>query len=164
MAKESGSNRSSSWSGNPYSVNGVRKEYNDLPQDRKNYIRGLSRRVGKEMWENLKDKSVSHTADGRSIRIEFDHKGVDHVARDAMIILSGKYLSKQSMVNIHHVLANSTYIPTYHKLSHVRSDARTLWFKYKDNQGRGIYFSVAHNPNAEKPYTLYSVSDNPPSG
>lgn len=162
MAKESGSNRCSSWSGNPYTLNGVRREYHELPKDRQDHIRGVSRRVGKEMWENLKGKSVSQTADGRSIKIEFDHKGVDHVARDAMLTLSGKYMSKQSMVNIHHVLANSTYIPTSHQISHVRSDARAIWFKYKDNQGRGIYFSVAYNPKAEKPYTLYSVTDVPP--
>lgn len=162
MAKESGSNRSSTWDGNPYTVNGERKEYSDLPDDRKELIKELSKRVGDEMWANLKDKSVEQIADGEKINIEFDHSGIKHVARDALILLSGKYMSKNSMVNIDHILANSSYVPTKHTLSHNRSDNRQLWFKYKDNQGRGIYFSVAHSPKSQKKYTLYSVSDIPP--
>lgn len=162
MAKESGSNRCSTWEGNPYTENNVRKEYYELSDDRKELIQQLSKRVGDEMWANLKDKSVEQIADGKNIIIEFDHKGVDHVARDALLKLSGKYMSKNSMINIDHILASSKYIPTEHELSHTRTDNRKIWFKYQDSQGRGIYFSVAHSPKSQKKYTLYSVTDEPP--
>lgn len=122
----------------------------------------MTKRVGNEMWENLQNKSVDQVADGQHIKIEFDHKGVDHVSRDALINLSGKYMSNESMVNIDKILASATYVPTEHGLSHGRSDNRQMWFKYQDSQGRGLYFSVAHNPKAVKKYTLYSVSDKPP--
>lgn len=162
MAKEAGDNRCSTWSGDPYTVNGERKEYGDLPDDRKGLIKQLNKRVADIMWENLKDKSVRQTADGKDITIEFDHKGVNHVARDAMIILSGKYMSRESMINIDYILSESTYVPTQHQLSHPRKDQRQIWFKYKDTQGRGIYFSVAHSPDSQKKYTLYSVTDEAP--
>lgn len=65
------------------------------------------------------------------------------------------------MVNIDKVLKNSTYVPTTHKLTHSRKDGRDLFFRYKDNQGRGVYFKVSYQPNAEagKKYSLYSVVD-----
>lgn len=162
MVKESGSNRSSSWSGNPYTVNGRRYEYKDLPKERQELVRQLQNRVGKEMWENLRDKEVYQTVDGKQIKIQFDHNGVKHVARDALLTLSGKYMSYDSMVNIDRILAHSTYIPTKHGLSHNRTDSRAYWFKYKDSDGRGIYFSVAYSTNSQKKYTLYSVSDTLP--
>ena len=84
------------------------------------------------------------------------------MARDGLIVLSGKYMSKESMVHIDRIIENSTYVPTKHTLSHNRDDGRLIWFKYKDSEGRGIYFSVSHSPAKEKPYTLYSVSDKPP--
>lgn len=162
MGKDVGDNRCSNWGGNPYSVGGCRKEYKDLPDGRKDLIKALSHRIADEMWENLQGKTVLKEAEGKQIPIQFDREGVRHVARDALIVLSGKYMSKESMVHIDHIIANSIYIPTKHKLKHSRDDDRLMWFKYKDNEGRGIYFSVSHSPAREKPYTLYSVSDNPP--
>ncbi len=159
MAKATGNNRNSGWADNPYHVGGERKEYADLPDDRKDMIKAMSKRVAKNMWDNLKDKSVAQTVDGKKIKIEFDHDGVKHVARDAMLTLSGKYMSRKSMVNINHILANASYIRTSHVLSHPRKDERQMWFKYKDNQGRGLYFSIAYTPKREKQYTLYSVTD-----
>lgn len=162
MAKDAGSTRASKWEGDIYTLDGVRHEYRDLPAERQKVIQATSKEVAKEMWNELKDKKVNQVADGKQIVIEFDHRGVDHVARDAMIILSGKYMSKGSMVHIDRILESSTYIPTQHSKSHERTDARQMWFKYRDSQGRGLYFSVAHSPSAQKKYTLYSVSDEPP--
>lgn len=162
MAKEVGSNRCSNWAGDPYNINGQRLEYYELPDARKDDIKALTKRVAAEMWENLQNKSVEQVADGQKILIEFDHKGIDHIARDALLNLSGKYMSKPSMVNIDHILKESEYVPTEHELKHSRTDHRKIWFKYKDTQGRGVYFSVAHSPNSQKKYTLYSVSDESP--
>ena len=72
-------------------------------------------------------------------------------------------MSKESMIHIDRILGSSEYIPTQHSKSHERTDARQMWFKYKDSQGRGLYFSIAHSPSAQKKYTLYSVSDKAPT-
>lgn len=162
MAKEAGENRCSRWSNDPYTVNGKREEYYDLPPERQNVIKALSHRVADEMWRNLKDKSVLRQDKDMKIKIEFDHKGVNHVARDAMILLSGKYMSRDSMINIDRILANSSYMRTTHQNAHDRSDSRMRWYKYQDSQGRGLYFSVAQSSEHPRRYTLYSVSDRPP--
>lgn len=90
MAKSAGSNRASKWENDMYTIDGVRHEYRDLPEERQKVIRDYSKEVAKEVWNELKDKSVAQVVDGENINIEFDHRGVDHVARDAMLILSGK--------------------------------------------------------------------------
>lgn len=165
MAKESGSNRSSAWEGNPYAVNGVRKEYYELPPDRKKLINGIQKRVSDLMWEYLRDKSVKLKADDHTINVQFNHRDVEHVAKDALRILSGKYFSQQSMIHIDHVLSQSEYIPTDHTSYKIRTDDRTMFFRYLDRQGRGIYFKVAYrsNPGDGKHYTLHSITDIPPS-
>jgi hypothetical protein len=139
-------------------------EYKDLPDSRKELIKQMQKRVEREMWDNLRDKAVVMEADGNSIKVQFNRNDVNHVAKDAMRTLSGKYLSKEPMVHIDRVLENSEYIPTDHSLYKSRTDDRTLFFRYKDRQGRGIYFKVGYraNPGDGKHYTLHSVSDMPP--
>lgn len=165
MAKESGSNRCSTWEGNPYTVNGVRKEYYELPFDRKKLINGIQKRISDLMWENLRDKSVKLRTDNNTINVQFNHNDVEHVAKDALRTLSGKYFSQQSMIHINLILAESEYVPTNHKLYKNRTDDRTMFFRYKDRDGRGVYFKVGYreNPGDGKHYTLHSVTDVPPS-
>lgn len=164
MAKESGDNRCSTWSGDPYTVDSVRLEYKDLPDDRKELIKQLQKRTEQEMWENLRDKSVTLDAGGQTINVQFNRKDVNHIAKDALRTLSGKYFSRESMINIDKILASSKYVPTDHLLYKERSDDRTMFFRYKDSQGRGVYFKVGYrsNPGDGKHYTLHSVSDEPP--
>lgn len=161
MAKTSGSIRNSQWEGNIYTVNGKRMEYHELNEERKIVVRSMSKSVTKEMYEYLHDKSVALDADGTKINVKFTKSGIDHVARDAMITLSGKYMSRQSMVHIDTILAKSEYVPTTHRIYKERKDGKELFFRYKDNDGRGIYFKVAYDrkeSNAGRHY-LYSVTD-----
>lgn len=60
--------------------------------------------VQKAMWTNLQNKSVTLQADNKDILVQFTKKGTEHVARDAMLTLSGKYMSRKSMINIDEIL------------------------------------------------------------
>ena len=160
MAKTSGGVRNSKWKGDIYTVDGVRKEYFELNEERKAVVRSISKDVAKEMWGNLSGRSVVFDADGKVINVQFTRKGVEHVARDAMLTLSGKYMSRSSMKHIDKILAKAEYVPTNHILYKSRSDGKTMFFRYKDKDGRGLYFKVAYNSKAGtkgKEYALYSV-------
>lgn len=161
MAKTAGSIRASKWENSIYHEGGIRKEYKDLSEGRKTAIRAEMKIVQNAMYANLKDKMVTLTADGSDIEVGFTRKGVNHVARDAMMTLSGKYMSKSSMINIDDILRQSEYVPTTHQLYKGRKDGIEYFFKYKDKQGRGIYFKVAYEPaqGQGKKYYLRSVTD-----
>ena len=65
------------------------------------------------------------------------------------------------MINIDTILKQSEYVPTSHELYKGRNDGIEYFFKYKDKQGRGIYFKVAYEPGQGqgKKYYLRSVVD-----
>jgi len=159
--KSAGSIRASKWSGDIYTERGVRREYWELSSGRKEAIQKESKRIAKEMYANLFQKTVNLIADGQTISVGFTKQGVEHVARDAMLTLSGKYMSRTSMVNIDKILAQSKYVPTDQVLYKTRKDGKSLFFKYEDSDGRGIYFKIAYEPKqgSKKWYNLYSVSD-----
>lgn len=161
MAKTSSGVRNSKWKGDIYTVDGVRKEYHELNEERKAVVRSMSKDVAKEMWSNLSGKSVALEADGNTINVKFTKGGIDHVARDAMIVLSGKYMSRSSMAHIDRILAKSEYVPTSHSVYKGRKDGKELFFRYKDKDGRGIYFKVAYDrkESSSGRYYLYSVTD-----
>lgn len=162
MGKGAGSLRVSKWEGNIYTENGVRKEYGDLSPGRKAAVRAEYKSVANAMHRNLANKSVLLEADNKFIDVGFTRKGLEHVARDAMLTLSGKYMSRSSMVHIDRILAKAEYVPTDHKVYKERKDGKEMFFRYKDKTGRGIYFKVAYEPKQGqgKRYSLYSVSDN----
>lgn len=161
MGKSSGSIRASKWEGDIYTEGGIRREYGNLSVGRKATVLAESKAIAKSMYRNLADKSVTLSADGQSINVQFTRKGVEHVARDAMLTLSGKYMSRSSMVHVDKILAKSEYVPTTHKLYKNRMDGKELFFRYKDKDGRGIYFKVAKETysGGGKTYYLYSVID-----
>lgn len=161
MGKTAGSVRSSKWENSIYHEGGGRKEYHELSKWRKAAVLAELKSVQTAMWANLQSKSVTMTADGREITVSFTKKGTDHVARDAMLTLSGKYMSRKSMINIDAILRQSEYVPTSHELYKGRFDGIEYFFKYKDKQGRGIYFKVAYEPaqGQGKQYYLRSVTD-----
>lgn len=161
MAKGAGGVRASKWSGDIYSIDGVRREYADLPEARKEFVRDECKRIGKAMAANLRDKSVVLDADGEKIKVQFNAKGCEHIARDAMLTLSGKYFSESSMVHIDKILSQASYERTSHASTKGGRGGRQLWFKYNDATGRGVHFKIAYNPNAgdRKYYTLYAVGD-----
>lgn len=161
MAKTAGGVRNSKWKSDIYTVDGVRKEYHELNEERKAVIRSMSKDVAKEMWSNLSGKSVVLNAGGSKINVQFTKSGIDHVARDAMIVLSGKYMSRNSMVHIDRILAKSEYVPTSHSVYKGRKDGKELFFRYKDKDGRGVYFKVAYDRKESNVgrYYLYSVTD-----
>lgn len=162
MAKTSGGVRNSKWKGDIYTVDGVRKEYFELNEERKAVVRSMSKDVAKEMWGNLSGRSVVLDADGNAINVQFTRKGVEHVARDAMLTLSGKYMSRSSMKHIDKILAKAEYVPTSHAVYKERNDGKTMFFRYKDKEGRGLYFKVTRDNAAGSNgrFYLYSVSDN----
>lgn len=139
----------------------MRKEYGELSKGRKEAVRAVSKELSRQMYDRLKDVSVPLDASGVNINVQFTRKGIEHVARDAMLTLSGKYMSRKSMLNIDQILAKSVYIPTSHALYKGRKDGKEIFFKYKDKDGRGIYFKVAHDPKngARKSYYLHAVVD-----
>lgn len=161
MAKTSGGVRNSKWRNDIYTVDGIRKEYHALNEERKMMVRSQSKEVAKEMWRNLSGKSVTLNAGGRNIDVQFTRKGVAHVARDAMMVLSGKYMSRSSMKHIDRILAKAEYVPTSHEDKKNRNDGKELFFRYRDKTGRGMYFKVVYEPRngSKKYYNLYSVTD-----
>lgn len=161
MAKSAGHIRASKWDNSIYHEGGVRKEYGELSDARKAIVKAELKSVQAAMWGNLESKSVVLKADGKEIRVGFTKSGTDHAARDAMLTLSGKYMSRKSMINIDTILRQSEYVPTTHELYKGRKDGIEYFFKYKDKQGRGIYFKVAYEPaqGQGKKYYLRSVTD-----
>lgn len=159
MAKTAGGVRNSKWHNDIYMVNGVRKEYHELNEERKMVIRSVIKDVVKGMWGNLAGKSVMLNAGGGTINVQFTKNGVNHVARDAMFTLSGKYMSRNSMIHIDRILAKSEYVPTTHELYKKRTDGKSMFFRYKDKDGRGIYFKIAKDnmTGKEGRFYLYSV-------
>lgn len=97
MAKSAGHIRASKWDNSIYHEGGVRKEYHELSEGRKAAVRAELKSVQAAMWGNLESKSVELKADGKEIRVGFTKSGTDHAARDAMLTLSGKYMSRKSM-------------------------------------------------------------------
>ena len=139
----------------------MRKEYGELSEGRKAVVRAELEKVQSKMWKTLQNKSVTLRAGDEDINVIFTKDGTEHAARDAMLVLSGKYMSRKSMINIDTILKQSEYVPTSHELYKGRKDGIEYFFKYKDKQGRGIYFKVAYEPGQGqgKKYYLRSVVD-----
>lgn len=159
MAKGSGDTRASTWRGNPYSFGGKRQEFHDLPKIRQNAIYAFAKRVAKGMNDRLKNKSVTLSTPDGNIEVGFTQKGCEHFARDAMAMLGGKYFSRRSMNKIDEILAKSTYYNTEPAPDHGKGIIS--FFHYKDNDGRGVYFGIAHEPNQGRGirHYLYALTD-----
>lgn len=142
-----------------YYTGGARREYVDLDQTHKNKVIEVKRRLQNDMFQKLKDVTTTQVIDdGQVIVVHYTNAGIKHFCNDAMVRLSGKYFSESSMMNINQILEKSTYVPTSHALKKARTDGRDMWFKYKDAEGRGVYFKVTWNTH-NKIYELYSVTD-----
>lgn len=125
----------------------------------KRAVKEEKKRISAQLFQKLKNVVTPQTIDGgKQIEIHYTHKGIDHFCNDAMLNLSGKYFSEQSMMRVNEILEKSTYVNTPHGLIHPRTDGRELWFTYKDAEGRGVYFKVNWNRNL-KGYEFYSVVD-----
>lgn len=161
MAKTAGSVRVSKWENDIYHEGGKRKEYSELSADKQGVIRARLKVLQNAMYAKLSDKTVKLRTDNSEIVVGFTKKGTDHVARDLMLTLSGKYMSEKSMMNIDTILAQSAYVPTSHKLYKNRKDGIEHFFRYKDKTGREVYFKVAYHSKRRdnKTYYLYSVTD-----
>ena len=138
----------------------MRKEYDELSEGRKAAIRAELKRVQSEMWNNLREKSVTLSVEGEDINVVFTKDGTEHAARDAMMTLSGKYMSRKSMVNIDTILQSSKYVEKQVPLN-PRKDKKEFFFAHTDTQGRQIFFKVAFDRTQSKQgrYYLYSVTD-----
>lgn len=165
MANGSGSTRVSRWVNRNnsqeklYFRDGVRVEYAELDTIGKRLVKDEKNKVAKELYAKLKNEKTTQVIDnGQVIQIGYTSKGLDHFANDAMISLSGKYFSRNSMMSVNEILEKSIYTPTSHSLIHPRTDGRDLWFTYTDADGRGVYFKVCWNNNL-KMHELYSVVD-----
>ena len=165
MAKGSGSTRVSRWVNRNnsqeklYFRDGVRVEYAELDTIGKRLVKDEKNKVAKELYAKLKNEKTTQVIDnGQVIQIGYTSKGLDHFANDAMLTLSGKYFSRNSMMRVNEILEKSTYISTSHNLIPPRTDGRDLWFTYTDVDGRGVYFKVCWN-NQLKIHELYSVTD-----
>ncbi len=164
MAKGSGNTRVSTWRSTTnneklYYQNGKRVEYSELDEHGKKIVKDAKKKVAKELYAKLKDTVTTQVIDnGQIINIKYSSHGLDHFANDAMLNMSGKYFSYNSMLNVDKILEKSTYIQSDHRLIHSRTDGRDLWFSYKDSDGRGVYFKVCWN-NKMNTYELYSVVD-----
>lgn len=159
MAKASGDTRASSWRGNPYSSDGKRQEFKDLSPERRKQIYDFAKRVAKGMNDKLKNKTATLSTPEGNIEVGFTQKGCEHFARDAMGTLGGKYFSRRSMNRIDEILAKSTYYNTEPAPGHGKGIVS--FFHYTDNDGRGVYFGIAHEPNQGRGirHYLYALTD-----
>ena len=167
MSKASGSTRCSKWKSSNdaqqklYFHNGKRVEYKELSDSEKKLVKDEKKKIAKALFAKLKDKeTIQVIDDGQQITIMFTSRGLDHFANDAMISLSGKYFSKKSMMRVNEILEKSVYVPTSHTLTKARTDGRDMWFKYSDNEGRGVFLKVCWNTKLDI-HELYSVTDKP---
>lgn len=167
MAKMAGSTRVPHWgsTGNSYEgdlffFNGQRRRFKNLPDDMKRVIWQVQEQIAKEMWQRLKNVKTPQFIDGKPVVIEYVHRDVIHAARDMMVVLSGKYFSRESMLRINETLEKAEYIPTPHNDKEDRKDGRKMWFKYKDTDGRGVYFGVSKIMDGR--YTLHTITDRSP--
>ena len=160
MAKSAGHIRASKWENSIYHEGVVRKEYGELSEGRQAAVRAELKRVQSEMWNNLRNKSVTLSVEGEDINVIFTKDGTDHIARDAMMTLSGKYMSRKSMVNIDAILQHSRYVERQIPQK-PRKDKKEFFFAHTDTQGRQIFFKVAFDRTQSKQgrYYLYSVTD-----
>lgn len=166
MGKGSGSTRVSKWTrtingqvSDLYFHNGSRVEYHELSEAEKSIVKQEKKRIAKQLATKLASTTTPQVIDnGERIDIHYTAKGLDHFCNDAMLTLSGKYFSEDSMMRVDEILERSTYMPTSHSLTHPRTDGRDLWFAYKDADGRGVYFKVTWNTKIKK-YELFSVVD-----
>lgn len=170
MAKNSGDTRVSRWPApvigsndgeiaDLYFRDGRRVEYSQLSTDGKKAVKQEKRNIAKALAQKLSGVTTPQVIDnGEKIEISYTGKGIDHFCNDAMLTLSGKYFSKESMMNLDKIIAQAAYVPTGHGLNKPRTDGRDLWFSYSDNQGRGVYFKVTWNTRLKK-YELYSVTE-----
>lgn len=162
MAKTSGDTRASKWADKLYYSGGVRKEYNQLPLEERKKVIVEKKEVEKQLLSKLRDTSITKEIDnGENVEVKFTTEGVKHICNDAMINLSGKYFSKDSMMRIDEIFRDSVYIPTSHKSNKPRKDGRDLWFSYKDNDGRGVYFKANFRNRQGGYYELYSITEIP---
>ena len=78
-----------------------------------------------------REKSVTLSVEGEDINVVFTKDGTEHAARDAMMTLSGKYMSRKSMVNIDTILQNSKYVEKQVPLN-PRKDKKEFFFAHTD--------------------------------
>lgn len=165
MAKGAGDTRVSKWraasaplSADLYAYNGKRVEYGELPDYKKDEVKKTKKRIFNALLEKYQGAISKKEIDGgKEVDVVFTKKGIDHLCNDAMIILSGKYFSENSMMRIKEIFDSSEYVPTSHVNTKERDDKRSLWFSYKDKEGRGVYFKVAVGTSGQ--YEIHSVVD-----
>ncbi len=158
MAKGPGNTRASTWRNGLYNNTvGKRQNFNRLPISAKQAVVQEKASVIVDMKARLIGLRTPQVIDnGQRIEIEYSSKGINHFANDAMVVLSGKYFSRDSMLRVNEILEQARYIPTSHMLVHPRRDNRELWFSYKPKDGRNVYFSVSRDSKTGR-YELYSV-------
>ena len=163
MAKGPGNTRASTWRNGLYNNSvGKRQNFNRLPIASKQAVIKEKASVISDMKDKLIGLKTPQVIDnGQKIEIEYSSRGISHFANDAMVVLSGKYFSRDSMLRVNEILEQSKYVPTSHQLIHPRRDNRELWFSYKASDGRNVYFSVSRDSRTGK-YELYSVRDRHP--
>lgn len=160
MAKSAGDIRASKWENSLYHEGGVRKEYHELSKGRQAVVKAELKRVQAAMVAKLENKKMKLNAGGEDIEVIFTKKGLEHAARDAMFNLSGKYMSRKSMINIDEILKSSVYVEKQ-TFKEPRKDKKEFFFAHKDTQGRQIYLKVAFDRATSKSgrYYLYTIVD-----
>lgn len=140
---------------------GKRVNYAGLSDQEKETVKKEKAKLAKELYSKLKNEKTPQIIDnGQHIEITYTSVGLDHFVNDVLLVLSGKYFSRKSMMYVHKMLERSSYIPTSHKLRHPRTDGRNLWYMYAypSSDGKVVYFKVTYNMMLKR-YELYSVGD-----
>lgn len=160
MAKSAGHIRASKWDNSIYHEGGVRKEYGELSEARKAIVKAELKSVQATMVAAIGNKKIKLNAGGEEIEVVFTKAGLEHVARDAMLNLSGKYMSRKSMINIDEILRSSVYIEKQVP-KEPRKDKKEFFFAHTDTQGRQLFLKVAFDraTNKKGRYYLYTVTD-----
>lgn len=160
MAKSAGHIRASKWDNSIYHEGGVRKEYGELSDARKAIVKAELKSVQATMVAALGNKKIKLKAGGEDIEVIFTKDGLEHAAQDAMLTLSGKYMSRKSMINIDEILKSSVYVEKQVP-EKPRKDKKEFFFAHTDTQGRQIFLKVAFDRTQSKKgrYYLYSVTD-----
>ena len=97
MPKGPGNTRVSTWRNGLYMhTAGNRQNFNRLPIPAKEAIVQEKKAVIRDMKAKLIGIKTPQIIDnGKQIEIEYTSKGISHFANDAMVVLSGKYFSRE---------------------------------------------------------------------
>lgn len=112
-------------------VDAMNKQSNK--RKREEYIRLMQPLLNRNVIKNIEA--------GKSIKVKFNKKGIDHIADDLLNKVTG--INKRDLANLHTSLKNAEYVRSIPLTKKRKDDIRHFYY-FKDNK-KEVYFNVAES-------------------